>query len=112
MAPVPRHAAALSHLSLTPIVISKLPRATGRGFVKKQWTEQKIDETFNGSAWAKKRAQFTKRRQLNDFERFKVMKLRKQVRGNAAGLAHGCHPHSRVWQLELALQTCSRGTVG
>jgi large subunit ribosomal protein L14e len=86
-APVPRHAAPLSHLSLTPIVISKLPRATGRGFVKKQWTEQKVEEKFNGSAWAKKRAQFAKRRQLNDFERFKVMKLRKQVRNDAAGLA-------------------------
>lgn len=78
-APVPRHAAALNHLSLTPIVISKLPRATGRGFVKKRWEESKVEETFNSSAWAQRRAQFAKRRQLNDFERFKVMKLRKQV---------------------------------
>jgi large subunit ribosomal protein L14e len=78
-APVPRHAAQLSHLSLTPIVLSKLPRATGRGFVKKQWEAQNVDETFNSSAWAQRRAQFAKRRQLNDFERFKVMKLRKQV---------------------------------
>ncbi|KAF2745894.1 60S ribosomal protein L14 [Sporormia fimetaria CBS 119925] len=79
-APVPRHAAALSHLSLTPIVLSKVPRATGRGVVKKRWEEEKVDEKFNSSAFAQKRAQFAKRRQLNDFERFKVMKLRKQAR--------------------------------
>jgi large subunit ribosomal protein L14e len=77
---VPRHAAALSSVSLTPIVLSKIPRATGSGFIKKAWAEQKVDEKFYDSNWAKKRAQFQKRRQLNDFERFKVMKLRKQVR--------------------------------
>lgn len=76
---VPRHSASLSNLSLTPIVLKKIPRATGRGFIKKRWEEEKIDEKFGESAWAKKRAQFQKRRQLNDFERFKVMKLRKQV---------------------------------
>jgi large subunit ribosomal protein L14e len=79
-APVPRHSASLTHVSLTPIVISKLPRATGRGFVKKRWEEEKVQEKFDESAWAKKRASISKRRQLNDFERFKVMKLRKQVR--------------------------------
>lgn len=105
-APVPRHAAPLAHLSLTPIVLSKLPRATGRGFVKKQWTEQKVEETFNGSSWAKKREQFSKRRQLNDFERFKVMKLRKQVRRNAAGFAGGCQAHLRDRRPGLELQAC------
>lgn len=78
-APIPRQSVALSNLSLTPIVISKLPRAAGVGYVKKRWAEEKVDETFAATSWAKKRAQFQKRRQLNDFERFKVMKLRKQV---------------------------------
>ncbi|KAF2277652.1 60S ribosomal protein L14 [Westerdykella ornata] len=77
---VPRHSASLAHLSLTPIVLKKLPRGTGRGVVQKRWQEEKVDEKFNESAFAKKRAQFAKRRQLNDFERFKVMKLRKQAR--------------------------------
>lgn len=77
--PVPRHSAPLANLSLTPIVIRKLPRAAGAGFVKKQWQEEKVDEKFAESSWAKRRAQFQKRRELNDFERFKVMKLRKQV---------------------------------
>ena len=78
-APVPRQAVSLTDVSLTSIVIPKLPRATGRGFTKKRWTEEKVDEKFAESTWAKKAAQYQKRRGLNDFERFKVMKLRKQV---------------------------------
>lgn len=76
---VPRHSAPLSSLSLTPIVISKLPRAAGNGVVKKLWEKDEIDNKFENSSWAKSRSQFAKRKQLNDFERFKVMKLRKQV---------------------------------
>ncbi|KAF2800703.1 hypothetical protein K505DRAFT_263245 [Melanomma pulvis-pyrius CBS 109.77] len=79
-APVPRHSAPLKKLSLTPIVIPKLPRATGNGTVKALWESNKVDEQFADSTWSKKRAQFQKRRDLNDFERFKVLKLRKQAR--------------------------------
>ncbi|KAF3008862.1 hypothetical protein E8E13_010985 [Curvularia kusanoi] len=79
-APVPRQEVALAKLSLTPIVIPKLPRATGVGHVAKKWEEHKVQQKFDESAWAKKRAALQKRRQLNDFERFKVMKLRKQAR--------------------------------
>ncbi|KAF2712117.1 hypothetical protein K504DRAFT_479875 [Pleomassaria siparia CBS 279.74] len=78
--PVPRHSAPLKQLSLTPIVIPKLPRATGNGTVKDLWESNKVDEKFAESTWSKKRAQFQKRRDLNDFERFKVLKLRKQAR--------------------------------
>ncbi|KAF1997675.1 hypothetical protein P154DRAFT_440526 [Amniculicola lignicola CBS 123094] len=77
---VPRHSSPLAILSLTPIVIPKLPRAAGNGAVKSLWEEANVEETFNGSSWAKSRAQISKRRQLTDFERFKVMKLRKQAR--------------------------------
>jgi large subunit ribosomal protein L14e len=77
---VPRHSAPLSHLSLTPIVIAKLPRATGNGTVRKLWEQEKVEERFLNSNWSKARALTQKRRQLNDFERFKVMKLRKQAR--------------------------------
>ncbi|KAI8934910.1 hypothetical protein NX059_008580 [Plenodomus lindquistii] len=79
-APVPRQEVALAKLSLTPIVIPKLPRASGVGHVAKKWEEHKVQQKFDDSAWAKKRAALTKRRALNDFERFKVMKLRKQAR--------------------------------
>ncbi|KAL5377510.1 hypothetical protein DPSP01_009701 [Paraphaeosphaeria sporulosa] len=79
-APVPRHAVALAKVSLTPIVIPKLPRGTGRGHVAQQWEKEGVDAKWAESSWSKKRAQFQKRRQLTDFERFKVMKLRKQAR--------------------------------
>ncbi|EMD88812.1 hypothetical protein COCC4DRAFT_168293 [Bipolaris maydis ATCC 48331] len=79
-APVPRQEIALAKLSLTPIVIPKLPRASGVGHVAKKWEEHKVQQKFDESAWAKKRAAMQKRRGLNDFERFKVMKMRKQAR--------------------------------
>jgi ribosomal protein L14E/L6E/L27E len=77
---VPRQEVALAKLSLTPIVIPKLPRASGVGHVAKKWEEHKVQQQFDESAWAKKRTAMQKRRGLNDFERFKVMKMRKQVR--------------------------------
>ena len=65
---------------MTPIVIPKLPRASGVGHVAKKWEEHKVQQKFDESSWAQKRAAIQKRRGLNDFERFKVMKMRKQVR--------------------------------
>jgi len=76
---VPRHAAALADLSLTPVILSKLPRAIGHGPLKAAWEKAGVEEVWDNSAWAKSRAQSAKRRQLTDFERFKVMRLRKQV---------------------------------
>ncbi|KAK8240713.1 ribosomal protein L14-domain-containing protein [Phyllosticta capitalensis] len=77
---VPRHAVALSHLSLTPIVIPKLPRAAGNGIVRKAWEAAEVEKKFSESAWAKNKDRIAKRRSLNDFERFKVLRLRKQAR--------------------------------
>jgi large subunit ribosomal protein L14e len=77
---VPRHAAPLSKMSLTAIVIPKLPRGAGTGALKKQWDEHKVLEKWQASGFQKSREQSIRRRQLSDFERFKVMKLRKQVR--------------------------------
>ncbi|KAJ9623130.1 hypothetical protein H2203_006066 [Taxawa tesnikishii (nom. ined.)] len=58
----------------------KLPRAAGNGPVKAAWEKAKVEETWANSAWAKNRERSVKRRQLTDFERFKVMRLRKQAR--------------------------------
>ncbi|KAF2135680.1 uncharacterized protein K452DRAFT_293031 [Aplosporella prunicola CBS 121167] len=77
---VPRHAVSLSHLSLTPIVIAKLPRAAGNGVVRKAWEATEVEKKFSQSNWAKNKDRIAKRRALNDFERFKVMRLRKQAR--------------------------------
>lgn len=76
---VPRHAAALSDLSLTALVIPKLPRAAGTAALQKKWEEASIDSKWANSPYAKKIEKATRRKQLNDFERFKVMRLRKQV---------------------------------
>lgn len=77
---VPRQAISLSHLILTPLVLEKLPRASRTGVVKAQWEKAGIEAKWQESAWAKKRAQKERRRALTDFERFKVLRLRKQAR--------------------------------
>lgn len=78
-ASVPRHANSLSNLIITPIVIPKLPRAAGRGPVERAWEKEEVDAKWEESTWAKRREQREKRRALSDFERFKVLRLRKQV---------------------------------
>lgn len=77
---VPRQAIPLAHVSLTPLVIAKLPRAAGTGPVSRLWQKNEIDLKWAESTFSKKSAQQERRRNLNDFERFKVMRLRKQVR--------------------------------
>lgn len=77
---VPRHSSSLANLIVTPIVIAKLPRAAGRAPVAKAWKDQNVDEKWDESAWAKRRDRREKRRALTDFERFKVLRLKKQVR--------------------------------
>ncbi|KAI9838870.1 MAG: hypothetical protein M1819_004077 [Sarea resinae] len=77
---VPRHSAALSNVVLTPIVIDKLPRAAGNGPTRKAWEKAEVEKKWESSSWAKTRDLKQRRRKLTDFERFKVMKLRKQAR--------------------------------
>ncbi|KAF2669278.1 hypothetical protein BT63DRAFT_425018 [Microthyrium microscopicum] len=75
---VPRHSAALAHLALTPFEIEKLPRAIGHAPLKKKWADAGVDKKWEEGAHAQSRVKSTKRRQLNDFERFKAMRARKQ----------------------------------
>lgn len=60
-------------------MLPNFPKGAGTGAVKKQWEKYEVDSKWEDSAWAKSRAQSTKRRGLTDFERFKVLRLRKQV---------------------------------
>ena len=76
---VPRHAEALGNVVLTHIVIPKLPRAAGRGAVAKAWEKSEVESKWDESAWAKRRAVREKRRNLTDFDRFRVLRLNKQV---------------------------------
>ncbi|XMA09055.1 hypothetical protein WAI453_001846 [Rhynchosporium graminicola] len=77
---VPRQSIALAKVILTPLVLEKLPRAARTGVVKAQWEKAGIEAKWQESAWAKKRSQKERRTALTDFERFKVMRLRKQQR--------------------------------
>ncbi|PPQ69441.1 hypothetical protein CVT25_004833 [Psilocybe cyanescens] len=75
---VPRQSYPFKHLTLTPLALTKLPRAAGSGVVKKQLEKEATVEKWNNSTWAKKRAAVEKRRTLNDFGRFAVMLAKKQ----------------------------------
>ena len=77
---VPRQAFPLAHLSLTNFVVSALPRASRTGTVAKFWEKAAVDAKWAESAPAKKIALKEKRWALNDFDRFKVMVLKKQRR--------------------------------
>jgi large subunit ribosomal protein L14e len=75
---VPRQCYPYKHLTLTPLSLTKLPRAAGSGIVKKHLEKEAVVEKWNKSSWAQKRAAVEKRRSLNDFARFSVMLAKKQ----------------------------------
>ena len=77
---VPRHVLPLAHATLTHFVIPQLPRAAGTGPVKKLWAKNEIDGKWAKSGFAQKTDRAERRKNLTDFERFKVLRLRKQVR--------------------------------
>lgn len=101
LAPVPRHAISLANIILTPIVLPNLPRAAGTGPLAKAWKKHEVDEKWTESSWAKKREQREKRRGLSDFERFKVMRLKKQV---SLGWTT---THAVVFRIEIGPVTCN-----
>ncbi|KAK0729988.1 ribosomal protein L14-domain-containing protein [Lasiosphaeris hirsuta] len=76
----PRGTVSLSNTLLTPLVIAKLPRGARSGTVKKAWETAEIDAKWKEGSWAKKQLQQERRRSLTDFDRFKVMRLKKQRR--------------------------------
>merc|ERR1712029_466735 len=59
---------------------SKVLLGVGHTALQKLWNNEKVEEKWANSKTAKTSAQLMRRRQLNDFERFKVMVLRKQAR--------------------------------
>jgi large subunit ribosomal protein L14e len=77
---VPRHAINLTNLLLSPLMIEKLPLGARTGAIKTAWEKQEIDSKWAETNWAKKREQKERRKALTDFDRFKVMRLKKQRR--------------------------------
>lgn len=65
---------------MSPLVIEKLPRGARTGAVRSAWEKAEIDSKWAESSWAKSAARSTKRRALTDFDRFKLMRLKKRVR--------------------------------
>ena len=79
-AAVPRQSFPLTHITLTSIVIPKLPRGARSAQIAKIWEKEKVTEKWNNTSFAKRIAANHKRWELNDFDRFKVMVLKKQRR--------------------------------
>ncbi|KAH6651912.1 ribosomal protein L14-domain-containing protein [Truncatella angustata] len=77
---VPRQSIALKDALLAPFVIEKLPRGARTGAVKAAWEKAEIDSKWKNSNWAKTKAQREARKNLTDFERFQVLRLKKQRR--------------------------------
>ena len=77
---VPRQSFPYRHMSLTPLVVSKLPRGAGTGVVRKYLEKEGTVEKWQKSSWSQKREAIAKRRSLNDFERFAVMLAKKARR--------------------------------
>ncbi|KAF2722228.1 NAC-domain-containing protein [Polychaeton citri CBS 116435] len=75
---VPRHSSPLSAVTLTAIVL-KIPRAIGTASLKEKWNAQKVEASYESSPFAKGKARVQRRRDLTDFEKFKVMRLQKQL---------------------------------
>jgi len=72
-----RQTVPLTHLSLTPIKID-IPRGVRSRTLVKAVEEAKLDEQFAKTSWAKKIARVEKRKNLSDFDRFKLMVLKKK----------------------------------
>ncbi|TRM69764.1 ribosomal protein L14-domain-containing protein [Schizophyllum amplum] len=77
---VPRQSYPLKHVTLTRFCLTKLPRGSRSGVVKKAIEAEGTIGKWEASSWAQKMAAVKKRRSLNDFGRFSVMLAKKQRR--------------------------------
>lgn len=70
----------LAQALVSPLAIEKLPRGARTGAVKRAWEKAEIDTKWAETSWAKTASKMAKRKVLSDFDRFKLMRLRKQAR--------------------------------
>ena len=78
---VDRHACNFKHMSLTDIVVP-VARGARKTQLTKVLTEEKVEEKWEATAWAKKLKARATRATLTDFDRF-VVKVTKQKRNRA-----------------------------
>jgi large subunit ribosomal protein L14e len=74
---VARQTMPFRHLSLTKVKLA-IPRSIGVSGLNKAYEKDKIAEQLEGVNWVKKQRRTTVRKALNDFDRFKLMLLRKK----------------------------------
>ncbi|SPO03805.1 probable ribosomal protein L14.e.B, cytosolic [Cephalotrichum gorgonifer] len=79
-AEVPRQPVRLSDVLLSNMVVADLPRGARHAALKKFWAKSEIDAKWKETSWFKRRQQNERRQALTDFDRFKVMRLKKQRR--------------------------------
>ncbi|KAI8365127.1 60S ribosomal protein L14 [Blakeslea trispora] len=77
---VVRQAFAYKRLVLTPLVLKDLPRNIGKAALAKALEKNETVAAWNKTAWAQKIEQRKVRANLNDFDRFKLAKLKNQRR--------------------------------
>ncbi|CAO3692915.1 unnamed protein product [Umbelopsis ramanniana] len=77
---VKRQALAYRRLTLTPLVVKDLPRAAGATALKKSLEKNETIAAWNKTAWAQKLANRVQRKNLGDFDRFKLLKFKNQRR--------------------------------
>jgi hypothetical protein len=65
---------------LTPLVLKALPRGVGNKALTKSLEKNDTVAAWNKSSWAKKLEQRKVRAGLSDFDRFKLLKLKSQVK--------------------------------
>ena len=77
---LPRQAVPLSHCLLSQLVVEGTLRGMRHTTLKKLWEKNEIDAKWKETNWAKRREQIKRRKNLSDFDRFKVLRLKKQRR--------------------------------
>ncbi|KAI9137929.1 60S ribosomal protein L14 [Paraphysoderma sedebokerense] len=77
---VARQALNFKRMTLTPILLNNVPRNAGQTALTKIIDSQDMVGQFGKTAWAKKLQVRKTRANLTDFDRFKVMVLKKRKR--------------------------------
>ncbi|KAH7316581.1 ribosomal protein L14 [Stachybotrys elegans] len=77
---VPRQSVPLSKCLLSSLSVEGLNRGARHASLKEDWEKSEIDAKWKETNWAKKRDQIARRKALTDFDRFKVLRLKKQRR--------------------------------
>ncbi|KAI0423881.1 ribosomal protein L14-domain-containing protein [Xylaria sp. FL1042] len=76
---VPKGPVALSDVLLTDLNL-EIPRALRTGTLKTFWEKAEIDKKWQASKWAQRSQRTERRKALTDFQRFQLLRAKKQQR--------------------------------